>query len=1126
MKAIHNILTVSKYESKTLFRSWFFRIFSILALIFVFLYNLGTQTSVGFPNGDMVALPSMIPFTNLYIINIAQAIIAVFLASDFLKRDKKLDTTEVIYMRSMTNADYVIGKTLGNVWVFFILNFITLGMVAIFNMASPYASFSPAPYVYYFFLISFPTLIFILGFSFFLMSVIKNQAVTFVILLGYIAATLFYLQNIYHYLFDYMAFHLPMTYSDFIGFGSLQDILVHRGIYFFLGLGFIGLTIMLLQRLPQSPAIRKITLVSSIVFLSIGLGLGVKYITNINSADTHRAEMLDLNNKNVDTKVANVEKMDLTIEHAGEKIIGEANMVLANLNPEPLKEMIFTLNPGLEVTSVSGAKFSRELQLIKITPDSPLQTGGTLNIKISYNGTIDETFCYLDMNRERLELWLKRGNGIADKKHAFVTTNYLLLTPETKWYPTPGISYSNKGLNWQTTQFSDFRLKVKTQNGLKAISQGKITDEGNGSFNFVPETKLPQISLAIGKYQTRSIQVDSVQYSLNILEGHNTFDQYFKVLPDSIIPVIRDLRKTWEAKVRFTYPYKRLNLTEIPVQFCSFNHVWTAAGEQVQPETVYLPEGGFKLSSTNFAMLKKQNERWGNHDNQTISPRETEENNFRRFVNETLLASKSGGGGMMMGGPGIHIGTPTITVEELNPYFIFPNYYNFVTYVKSEKYPITNRVIESYLSKAATESGNMFMRSIAGLSETEKGNIALQDASFATILNNQADPDIVNNVIITKSGFLFALMKGAVGPDKFDEFIHKYIETQWFKAYSINDLNEKMVSSFNMDLNHYLPDWYNSKTLPGYIVSKVETIKIKQEEAIKTMVSFIITNTEKDPGAVSVTFRMGGGQRGGFRMRGGGGSEDNLEKTILIEGKVSKKITYILNKEPRMMTFNTYASHNIPSSINQQFGKIEIDEKIQGKQGEEIVAYTEGTEPNEIIQDNEDVNFKVSAPKSSSLIQKIFMPKDESALASSQKEKYKGIVFWNVPVEWTLTTNDIFYGKQIRSAYYLKGGTGDRKATWSIPLKAPGYYKVSAFIPKMRRGGGPMGEEKTDEEYNFTIFHDDGEDKQVINMKDNDTGWIEIGSYHLSPDTVKIELSNLSKARFIFADAIKLVKEN
>jgi len=45
-------------------------------------------------------------------------------------------------------------------------------------------------------------------------------------------------------------------------------------------------------------------------------------------------------------------------------------------------------------------------------------------------------------------------------------------------------------------------------------------------------------------------------------------------------------------------------------------------------------------------------------------------------------------------------------------------------------------------------------------------------------------------------------------------------------------------------------------------------------------------------------------------------------------------------------------------------------------------------------------------------------------------------------------------------------------------------------------------------------------------MKDNESGWMELGSYHFSPDTVKIELSNLSKARTIFADAIKLIKEN
>ena len=153
------------------------------------------------------------------------------------------------------------------------------------------------------------------------------------------------------------------------------------------------------------------------------------------------------------------------------------------------------------------------------------------------------------------------------------------------------------------------------------------------------------------------------------------------------------------------------------------------------------------------------------------------------------------------------------------------------------------------------------------------------------------------------------------------------------------------------------------------------------------------------------------------------------------------------------------------------------------------------------------------------------LKKSVAGLFKNNKQlKYKGIAFWNPPVEWTLTTNEQFYGKQIRSAYYLKGGSGDRKVTWNVPLKVAGYYKLSAYIPKIR--GGWNRDEKIDEEYNFTIFHDDGQDHQVVNMKDNDSGWMEIGSYHFSPDTVKIELSNLSKARYIFADAVKLIKEN
>ena len=49
-------------------------------------------------------IPASLPYVNLLQLNAVQAVIAIFLASDFLKRDKKLDTTEVVYMRSLIDS--------------------------------------------------------------------------------------------------------------------------------------------------------------------------------------------------------------------------------------------------------------------------------------------------------------------------------------------------------------------------------------------------------------------------------------------------------------------------------------------------------------------------------------------------------------------------------------------------------------------------------------------------------------------------------------------------------------------------------------------------------------------------------------------------------------------------------------------------------------------------------------------------------------------------------------------------------------------------------------------------------------------------------------------------------------
>ena len=119
-------LTIAKYERKILLRSWFFRIFSALTLFMIFVFNMGEISEVGDRTWVYRAVPSNMPYVAIYLLNIGQAIIAVFLASEFIKRDRKQDTTEVIYVRSMSNASYVLGKTWSILSLFLLVNIVAL----------------------------------------------------------------------------------------------------------------------------------------------------------------------------------------------------------------------------------------------------------------------------------------------------------------------------------------------------------------------------------------------------------------------------------------------------------------------------------------------------------------------------------------------------------------------------------------------------------------------------------------------------------------------------------------------------------------------------------------------------------------------------------------------------------------------------------------------------------------------------------------------------------------------------------------------------------------------------------------------------------------------------------------
>lgn len=1120
MISLHNILSIAKYERKTLLRSWFFRIFGILSLLVLFGMNFGMIIEGGGSQGWAIrSIPSAIPYFNLLILNVSQAIIAVFLASDFLKRDKKLDTTEVIYMRSMTNGEYVIGKTWGNLLVFMVLNILVVVLALIFNALAKGTSINWMAYVYYLLLISIPTLIFIMGLSFLLMSVIRNQAITFVLILGYIGITMFWVQAKYYYLFDYMAFNIPMLNSDIVGFGNLDVILGHRGIYLSLGLGFIFLTIFLLKRLPQSDSMTIFSLIFSIIFISGGVYLGYNHIHQFKKTEEIRADAVELNNKYVKTVQPATISQKIALDHQGNSIRSVSEIQLKNKSNNEIKKLVFSLNSGLKIEKIKingeVVPFLREQHLVIISDKVSIQPNEEIKVEMEYAGTINEALCYLDIDPETMQEKYGKFVVNVDKRYAFVTPDYLLLTPESNWYPKTGVTYSSSDVSWVKNEFINFELSVKTKPGLQAVSQGKINQISEGEFNFENEHPLTQLTVAIGHYKQKVATVDSMEYGVWYLDGHDYFSEAFPESKDTIKSIINDRFNDFERKYNLEYAFNRLSLVEVPAQFKTYERVWTSSQELIQPEQILIPEKGYLIREFDIENQKKRIERYGHgrDGGGDMTPKDKElrvlEEILRTFTTETQRDFRGGRGGMQM-------------TMNVSPYFIFPMLYSFQNNIQSDRWPITNRIFEAYLKSQVTDMRTVFMSSMNGESEDSRANIALQDSTFEEIISDVNQKAIVDNVIKLKGDVLFSMIQWKAGQEEFKEFLNKLLTENRFRNISFEEFDNKINEEFGIELTPMMDEWFKSKTLPGYLLSPIKAVKVKSGNMMKTMVSLKATNFSETEGLIKLTFRLGGfgGPGGGRGGRGGGpGGSDVIDKLIYLEPHQTKELSYLLNASPRMVILNTMTSQNIPQTMMEFFRDVEEDPKAIPFDGEKISDVpVQSKLPNEIIVDNEDPEFEITKTENTSLLEKWILKENENT------SRYTGINYWRPPSNWTATTRTDFYGEYIRSAYYVKGGEGEVKAKWNLPVKKAGYYDVYFHYYQPRSFGRGRDRAKEKGEYHFTIYGEDGTEEALLDAANAENGWNHLGSFYFSPEKSLIELSNKTELRMIFADAIRLVE--
>lgn len=1116
---LSNILSVAKYESKLLMRSWFFKVFATLAILLIG----GVSVSIMEMNSHAFnSIPSLVAYNLMLYFNVAQAIVSIFLASEYLKRDKQLDTSEVFYVRPLSNAEYLLGKMWGTIRVFLMLNLMV--MVVAFTISYIYLqeNASPLSFLLYAFILNIPTLIYIIGLSTFLMLIIKNQALTFVILLGYIGLTLFYIGDKCYYLFDYMGFNIPLLESTITGFADLQGLVIHRLLYLLMGLGLILCSISLFRRLPNSPRALYPWRAASFMVLAMALGCGAYHIGNYLTKENFQQQMIALNNRHVHDPKMEIDTCQIEVEQKKEFL-----SVKCQISGKPIKEsrtFTFTLNPGFRVTAVTQdgtpLTFKREDHLLWVEFPDVQQADSTVRFTIGYEGVADERICYLDIPEELLieqEKFMRTFN--VGKRYVYQTEDYTLLTPESYWYPRPGVCYSDESPDWQQSYFSHFQLSVKPNQGLTALSQGKRELANDSTTTtFTLEYPLQSLSLIIGKYHDYSINVDDTHYAVWYLDGHDFFSKELDLIQDTLYSIIEDVRYQYENHVGMYYPFKRFSIIETPAHFSSYQRTWTQAQEKMQPEMVLVSEKMYN----NWRFDVKGQKKWrkerggrggrGRRGGQTATDYDIQMGIARDMM--LFMMDANAGVDFQTG----QMGRNNVSVKA-SPYYIFPQMYNFRYNIYSSEWPVANRMIELLLQNE--DGGNMWMRNINGLSNDEKSLMLMQEFSFKELQNETKHRDLINNLIKLEGKKLFLNAERKLGVSAFQDTLFAHIKANAFQNLSFEALLDTLGEIADTDFRTQLQEWNQPAELTEFMIGTPTVTRVETELMEIYQAEIIIANLSDKAGSVNMKLQFWS-QGGSNDYQIFDGEEKPTEWIIDFAPHETKRIVSHWEENPGTFIINTLFSKNLPVQMRARTGRVE-DVYTLTPEGEYLLSEDFLDNKEEIIVDNEDADlFTLSVPPPSG-----YLGEWINHNTDEEDFKYVGVNEWHAPARWTNTTDQNYYGRSIRSAAVIRSGKGNQYAEWKIPVSAPGRYELYYHVrrPEQLRRENWWGRKKYFYHFIVSSETDDYEEKTELNMRRSSDGWNLIDSYGLTGDTLIVRLTDESELNMIAADAVKLVRK-
>ena len=594
------------------------------------------------------------------------------------------------------------------------------------------------------------------------------------------------------------------------------------------------------------------------------------------------------------------------------------------------------------------------------------------------------------------------------------------------------------------------------------------------------------------------MESDSTLYSVWHIKGHDYYEAAFDSIRDTIPGLIRNLRENLERTYKLSYPFERFSVVEVPAQFYSYVRSWSQAQEVVQPEMVLFPELGCMFGQMDFVRSKKNQLKWSKRGGREISEEEAEIRVMNSFL--WIFSQTEGNYNYSSGSRGkFNISSQS------NPYFLFPELYNFRYNIYSSEWPVTNRLVELYLQRKSDNNG--WEREINGISNNEKANLLMERYSFKELLSDVEHRDLLNNTISLKGYCLFAPAEVNMGVSLFRDSLYALLERNEFRNMRFENLLDTLGMISGADIRAGISGWDRPTLLPFYTIGQPEVIKITNKGQESFVLKQLVSNNSDRDGMLQLDI-----QAGGY----GPNIDPRTSRKLPLAAHQTKLLVTVWEEAPRQVDVNTLIAGNLPNILNLPVSNIrEERERVVDAEGDFIVADFSPEVEGEVIVDNEDALFSLSEPAVVGLLPKWLDKVEDTSF------KYAGVSPWRAPLQWTATTNAAYYGRYIRSAYVIKSGNGSQTATWKVPVPSSGQYDVYYYVSKDNE---LKYSKQANGEYHFKVEHDEEMEEAYIDLRKANEGWEPIGTYYFSSDTVRVVLTNECKLRSVTADAVKIVK--